>query len=273
MKLSIFTTITNPEKRGDNASAAMQCYSQLADEVVVVDGSHNGLPWDDPPFSYYYHEWSHEFPWNFIGEQFNRGYTESTGDVVIHADIDFLFHEDDYDIIRRAAQSMLDNRYAAMSMWKYQFILPDQYNLKSRLVTMVNKRDFGDRIRFNSGGDACQPSLDNQELKPDNVPEARVILWNYEKILKTEAQIKDDVGRMARAWQRHFGEYRLGGPDDDSAYKEWLTMVKGRFNKPQEHIPLDRHPLVMQNVIKNLKPKNWGYNGFGNLPTNNYINP
>lgn len=39
MKLSIFTTVTDVEERGDNKADAIRCYSDLADEVVIVDGT------------------------------------------------------------------------------------------------------------------------------------------------------------------------------------------------------------------------------------------
>jgi hypothetical protein len=270
MKLSVFTTITYPEERGDAWLEALTCYKTLADELVVVNGSYDEIMRSKDPSNVVVHNpWPKEFSWEFIGQQFQRGYEAATGDWVIHADLDFIFHENDYEAIRRACQQHSDA--PALSFWKHQFVLPDRFNLKSRLVVAVNKGKYGDRIRFDSGGDLCQPSLDGAELKPDHVPEARIVLWNYEKLLKTEAQIKDDVGRMARAWQKHWGEWRLGGPDDDSAYNEWLKMQIGRFKKPQEHISLGAHPKVMQSIIRELSPDQWGYSGFSNLGVNDYL--
>ena len=180
-----------------------------------------------------------------------------------------IWHEKDYAAIRQACE---DNPEApALSFYKWQFVLPDRYNLKSRLVLLVNKKKYGDRIRFDSGGDLCQVSLDNKYLTPDDVPQVGIQTYNYEKILKSESQIKNDVGRMARAWKSHFGEYRLGGPDDESAYAEWLKMEVGRFNKPSEHIKLEDHPAVMQNTIRNLKPEQFGYSGFGQLTLSDYV--
>lgn len=271
MRLSIFTTSSTPARRGDNARDALACYRALADEVVVVVGGFGSLPSYGPSYKTVQRYWPREFSWNFIGQQFTRGYQIATGDVVIHADLDFIFHERDFEAIRAAAQKMLDEQMPAMSFYKYQFILPDRYNLKSRLVVMVNKRDYGDRIQFDAGGDKCQPSLDGKELHPDDVPEAKVPLYNYEKLLKTEDQIRDDVGRMARAWNTYFGEYKLGGPDDDSAYAEWVKMVKGRFAKPQEHIPITDHPKFVQETIKGLRPDQWGHSGFGELEENDYV--
>lgn len=248
MRLSVFTTITRPEHRGDNYDDAGRCYDDLADELIIIDG---------------HGTWPREFSWPLIGEHFQRGYEACTGDWVIHADLDFIFHEKDFEAIRRACEDNADA--PALSFWKYQFILPDRYNLKSRLVLAVNKGVYGDRIRFDSGGDLCQPSLDGKYIRPDDVPEAKVPFYNYEKLLKTKEQITDDVGRMARAWQHHFGEWKLGGPDDQSAYDIWLEMTKGRFSKPQAFVPLENHPKYVQETIKNLEPKNFGYNGFGEL--------
>lgn len=271
MKISVFTTATRPDKRGDHVEQSIGSYTGLADEVIYVDGGNlreteydiawvNGA-FVDPQIKIIKHHWPDEFDWKFIGEQFQRGYEACTGDWVIHADLDFVFHEQDYVAIRKAFE---DNPDApALSFWKYQFIQPDRYNLKSRLVIAVNKGKYGDRIIFDSGGDLCQPSLDGKELKPDNVPEARIPFYNYEKILKTEAQVKDDVGRMARAYERHFGEFKLGGPDDESAYQGWLNMQIGRNSKPQQHVALSFHPKVMHDTIRNLTPDQFGHSGFG----------
>lgn len=269
MKLSIFTTITNPTTRGDNFKDALVCYRDLADEVVVINGGEElGVKLGKQADKIVYYPWAQEFEWPFIGQQFQRGYEAATGDWVIHADIDFLFHQDDFAQIRSVMEDHPDA--PALSFWKYQFILPDRYNLKSRLVIAVNKAKYGDRIKFDSGGDLCQPSLDGQEIKPDYVDEARVPLYNYEKIIKNSNQVTDDCGRMARAWHRHFQDYRLGY-DDESAFDEWVQMMKGRFAKPQEHIKLSSHPKYIQKTITELSPEQFGYNGFGLFGENDYM--
>lgn len=271
LKLSIFTTITKPVLRGDHYQQSLACYEQLADEVVVVNGNLNGAAYGDKAKNTTY-VWPKEFDWKFIGQQFTRGYEACTGDVVIHADLDFIFHEKDFKQIREAAELMLDMRVPAVSFWKYQFIQPDRYNLKSRLVVMVNKRDFGDRIKFDAGGDLCQPSLDGVELSAKDVPEARIAIYNYEKIIKTKQQVADDVGRMDRAYRSHFRKdlYCATGFNKD-AFNGWLKMVKGRNNKPQNHIELQKHPIYMQEIIKQLTPNQFGYNGFGSFKENKYV--
>lgn len=269
MKLSVFTTVTNPLERGDLLTEPLACYDDLADELVVVDGSTDHLYLDDIEFHIRSKKWAKEFKWDFIGQQFQRGYEACTGDWVIHADLDFIFHEGDFSRIRKFLIEH-DNE-PAVSFWKYQFIQPDRYTIKSRLVVAVNKGKFGDRIKFNSGGDLCQPSLDGEYIKPENVPEARVPIFNYEKITKTADQAMDDAGRMARAWHRQFGNYKLGGLDNESAFDEWFKMVKGRYSKPSEEVPIEAHPKYMRSTILELKPKHFGYSGWGMLGENNYV--
>lgn len=277
MTIGAFITFKTPERRGD-LTVGLDSILQWSDQIVYVDGAK--MPGYMKFLIEYLNKtdsiktvckyWPTEFDWSFIGKQFQLGYEAATTDWVFHMDSDFIFHECDYDAIRKACENAGDA--PALSFWKYAFISPNQYNLKSRLVIAVNKGKYGNRIRFDSGADLCQPSLDGKELKPDDVPEARIPFHCYEKILKTKDQVKDDVGRMARAWQRHFGEYKLGGPDDESAYKEWYRMMLGRFSKPQQQIPIESHPKVMQETIKSLRPEQFGYSMFSHYTCPYFVN-
>lgn len=252
MKIGVFVVASRKDKAGDTYNEALACYNDLADVVYI----------NDKP-------WPAEFNWPHIGNTFQEAYENIDADWVIHADLDFFFHEKDFSAIRKACEE--NNNSPALSFWKYQFILPDRYNLKSRLVVAVNKGKYGDRIRFDSGGDLCQPSLDGVYITPDNVPEARVALYNYEKMLKTKEQIMDDVGRMERAYVRHFGKSQYGSDGTDRhAYKLWVKAQLGKFAKPQKIIPLSQHPKYIQQTIKNLEPENFGYDGHGRLGRNIY---
>lgn len=275
LKLSIFTTLTNPSNRGDNWRDALNCYQELADELIIINGGEDiGLSWYNRPkggkLGIINSEWPQEFKWPLIGQQFQKGYEVASGDWVIHADLDMIFHERDFKAIR---QAMEDHPNApALSFWKYQFILPDRYNLKSRLVLAVNKGKYDNMIRFDSGGDLCQPSLNGEHITPDHCYEARVPIYNYEKMTKTADQIMDDCGRMERAWQRHFGHYQMGSDGtDESAFDQYIRLLKGRFAKEQKHIKFNEHPKFVQDTILNLNKHQFGYNGFGLFGDNDYI--
>lgn len=246
MKVSIFTTATDPVRRGDPFLEAMTCYEEMADEVVL-----NSQPWPK------------EFEWTHIADMFQKGYEACTGDWVLHMDLDFFFHEKDYQEIRNALATY--SNFPAVSFWKWQFFVPGRYNLKSRLVIAVNKGRFGGRIKFDGGGvgDLCQPSLDGKYLDPGKVPEARIPFYNYDEMWKTKEQLLDDKGRFARAWQRTFNEWKLGGPDDESAYNKWYQMVQGRFDKHIHTLDISKHPKFIQEKLKSLTPDQFGHNGFG----------
>lgn len=274
MKISIFTTCSNPIERQDLYFEALESYRPLADELVVVDGSNNPdvlhsfsreRLWD----KIVYNQWPDEFKWDFIGQQFQRGYEACTGDWVIRVDLDFIFHLNDVQNIR----NMLDKNQqeAAMSFWKYQFVIVDRYNLKSRLVLAMNKGLCGDRIKLNAGGDLCQASLDGAELTVDKVKEIYAPVYNYDFMLKTQDVVKRDQGRFARAWHRQFGNYHLGGPDDDSAFQKFLTMQIGRAHKPSGKIKLKQHPRCMQDRISKLKPEQFGHSLWGHYDTAQYF--
>lgn len=258
MTIGCFITITDPYKRGDLYDQCLESAKGFCDHFVIV-GPEQG----------YSTRWPKEFSWDTIGWHFQYGYEQSKADWVIHLDTDFIFHENDYQAIRQAC---IDAKAApALSFWKYQFILPDRYNLKSRLILAVNKGKYGDRIRFDSGGDLCQPSLDGDYLKPDDVPEARIPFYNYDFLNKSKAQVQDDIGRMDRAYQRHFGKWLYSEDGTNkSAYDGWLKMMLGRLAKPHEMLPLYNHPRVIQETIKALTPDKCGYSVFGNVEPASY---
>jgi len=239
LKLSIFVTTDNWKTREEPYHEAMKCYRDLADEVIEVDD-----------------KWPDEFSWEFIGQQFQKGYERATGDWVIHCDLDYFFHEDDHEKIRRA---LLSSEEPALTFWKYMFYNPKKYTLKSRLAIAVNKKKYGNKIKFDGGGDLSQPTLDGVLLDHSRVPEARIPFYCYDALLKTKEQHRTDRARFASAYYRKFGNYGHGKPE--TALEDWLQMVRGRY---QKHHDFDgTHPKYIEQAIADLKPENFSYNGWG----------
>ena len=76
MKISIFTTMTNPEERMDPWKEAIDCYEDFADEIITTG-----------------QDWPEEFNWDHIGKTFDEGLKKSSGDWAIRMDLDYFFHE------------------------------------------------------------------------------------------------------------------------------------------------------------------------------------
>lgn len=264
MKLSLFTTVTDPIERQDTFAESLPNYRKLADQLVIVDGSTdpNKLEksfkktWDK---KINYH-WPEEFSFEFIGQQFQRGYEACDGDWVLRLDCDFVFREEDFQKIRQAIDYAKD--YPSITFTKKQFLLCDRFSIKSNLVLAFNKKKFGNRIKLDSGGDLCQASLDGKILDKESY-NSKIPFNNYDFLKKTKETVKKEFGRMARAWQRKFGEYKFGGPDDDSAFEEFLLMQLTRIKKPHEIVPLSSHPESYQKTIKRMTSQNFGYDMWG----------
>lgn len=262
MRLSIFTTITDPIRRGDCLLPVLQCYADLANEVVIIDGGNTTIHDMTGKLKNIKSYWPQEFSWELIGQKMTEGYKQCTGDWCIKADLDYIFHEKDFGKIRQAIRDYPHS--PAISLYKWQFIQPDRYNLKSRLAILVNKNKFGDRIKFDSGGDLCNVSLDGKQLDLNELPQAGVPIYNYEHLLKTKEQTTQDVERMDRAYYRHFNKW-LYSDNGVGAFDGWLRMMKGRYQKPSEKLSLEKHPKYIQGTIKNLRPEQFGHNGWGEL--------
>ena len=306
--MSIFTTITDPEQRQDPYLEAIDNYLDFADEVVVIDGSEEfekgllvgkNIKWIGS-------NWSKEFDWDFIGKQFTRGYLSCTGDWVMRMDIDYFLHPDDFeDIIE-----FLKNCDAPAAMMpKKQFLLADRYRVKSLVPVAYNKGKYGDRIKLDSGGDLCQPSLDGKELNKEMLPiisrkeyiivgddvtkkqqrkrlpkeykrEGNVVqymnrgihLWNYECLLRTKKVEAREFHRFAKAWKRTFGNDPLGAESEEKALEKFLDMQLGRFkNDGWATIKLKEHPKYIQETIKKLTKEQFGYSLWNHTEPANYF--
>ena len=83
MKLSVFTSMTDPESRNDPYKEAIECYQDFADELIIVG-----------------QDWPYEFKFDKIGQVFQEGFKKSTGDWVIRMDLDYFIHESDVSRIK-----------------------------------------------------------------------------------------------------------------------------------------------------------------------------
>ena len=248
------------------------------------------------------YKWPEEFDFCFIGQQFNRGYKACTGDWVIRADLDFFWHEDDFYAIR---DFLKDCDAPVACMVKRQFLKHSSYSVKALVPVAFNKKKYGNRIQLDSGGDLCQPSLDGKEINKDEMPiiarkEYHIIddsadpklvskrlekaktdeiglysyndyipVWNYECLKRTKEVQAKEFYRFARAWGRTFGKNLFNIQSEEDALREFLKMQVGRYkNSNQVKVKLEDHPRFIQETIKNLTSKQFGFDGWGNYEKN-----
>jgi len=244
LKVSIVTSYSNPEERMDPWKEALECYKDFCDELIVVE---NYL--------------KDEFRFENIGEMFQEGYERATGDWVIKMDIDTLIHENDFKSLKNLLKKL--NNYPAVSMRKFQFFTPDRFSSKSRQCMVLNKKNFKN-IRFNGGGDLCDPTLNGVRFNEKNVPRIKIPFWNYDSTFKTKEIISSDRARFARAWFRTFGNYGdRGGSTSELAFLAWFEMIHNRYRKHIYKLDLYKHPKYIQNKLYNISKNQFGYDAFG----------
>ena len=244
MKISVITSYTNPEKRMDPWKESLSCYESFADEVVVTG-----------------QDLKEEFEFSDIGLMFQEGFDKANGDWVVKMDIDTLIHEKDFDILYDTMKKF--NDYPAISLRKFQFFTPTRFHMKSRMAMVVNKKKFN-QIKFNGGGDGCDPTLNGILLNEKNVPMSKIPFWNYDSVFKTKEIIANDRSRFARAWYRTYGSYGYrGGPEPEEAFNAWIKMIEDRYKKHIYQMTLDKHPSFILEKISKLNNDQFGYNLFG----------
>lgn len=243
-KISIFTSMTNPEKRMDPWREAMECYKDFADEVIVVGK-----------------DWPYEFKWDHIGKTFNDGFKKSSGDWVIRMDLDYFFHENSFTKIKKNLDKY--NQYPAISFPQYQFFTPDRYQVKTKLCIALNKKKYPN-IVLNGGGDLCQPTLDNNQIKFSDVPFVNIPIWQYDSTFRSKDIISEDRARFARAWNNYFNNWGdRGGGSPEEAFEAWYRMVTKRYKKHVNKTTINKHPKYIKESLSKLEKTQFGYDAFG----------
>ncbi len=243
-KISIFTTMTNPEERNDPYKEALKCYEDFADEVVIVG-----------------EDWPYEFSFDLIGKIFQSGFEKASGDWVIRMDIDYFFHENDFSNIKKILINNPDS--PAIAFPQYQFFTPDRYHVKTKICIAMNKKKYPNIIS-NGGGDLCLPTLNNKRILPSMVPTTKIPVWQYDSIFRTREIIAEDRARFARAWKNYFNEWGdRGGGEPEEAFAAWFDMVQSKYKKHTLKKRLDEHPKYIKEKLLNLDPSYFGYDAFG----------
>ena len=260
MKLSIFTTASNFLERQDPYREALSSYVDLADEVVVMWGC---KPLDEDTYNgkvvHLHHEWPWDFNWTFIGQQFNRAWQACTGDWVIHADLDFIFHENTMDQLRCFIEK--NKNELSITFHKLQFLLVDRCRQKSKMVLAVNREKYGGEIKFDSGGDLCQPSYMGKTIEKSL--KSNISFYNYDYCFKTKDVASRELHRMAKACNMFWPDKNWGYESEEAALKVFMGQQLGRLSHPHIHLPIDKHPKYMRKIIENITPEQFGYNMWG----------
>lgn len=283
MKLSIITTITDPDKRQDPYLEALQCYYELADEVVIVNGGSSqiykkiqeGLGIGQiqmEKFKIVELAWGEEWSWEELPKHLNAGLEAATGDWVIKMDIDQIIHESDFEETRKRLEScpLMVATFQKMSYYPVK-----RYVHKGQMLVAINKKEAGDSLKFGEEEgkytDLCLPVLVDH-INEKGVPVGKiprgfgrtgVPIWNFDYTFKTPDVAMKEFFRFSKAHRRYFGTSSWGNSKEE-AFKVLCNMIKTRIEKHSFPITDDSSiPKYVRKRLMNMRPDELGHSGWG----------
>ncbi|KKM17062.1 hypothetical protein LCGC14_1679540 [marine sediment metagenome] len=283
MKISIITTITNPDERQYAWAEAIRNYLALADEVVIVNGGeplYENLDFmDNPRLRIINLPWPDKWHWSELPVHLNAGLEAATGVWVIKTDIDYFFHEKDMPTIRFGLNEA--ENYAIAGFQKRGIINRNRYYNKCDLPVAINKASMGSAIKFGIDPDQetdwCFPVMVNGEktfkngnkvplgkVAPENLAYGVGIpIWNYDAFFRTKEVQKKEFWRFAQAYATAFD--KSWGKTEEGSFKYWVEMMRSRVAKIHNPLDILSHPIHIQERLKAMTPDEWGYNNWDKL--------
>jgi len=264
MKISILTTITEPIKRQDKYKEAFNCYKDMADELVVVDGCgypDNRIDILSDKMKVVFLKWADEWSWEELPKHLNAGLEQCSGDWVIKLDIDQFFHEKDKDNIRKQLKYAEEKAYITASFEKFTVFSPTRAFQKGKVPIAINRRyqNMGFGLDEKKETDLCYPILIKSYKKINgyklpvgdlisencNYNIKKIRLYNYDYFFKTIDFSLLEFERFARAYERFFMKKPFGK-------NTFLDLRESYKNKYSYKLKLDDHPKYIRQAVKEV---------------------
>jgi hypothetical protein len=285
MKLTILTTITNPSLRQDRWIEALSCYQDLADEVVIVDGSekkvlNTNLHFGNK-FKVVHLPWPYNWNWIELPRHLNAGLSQATGDWILKLDIDQLIHENDFQGLRQTLADLPSDCQGA-TMQKKSFTYQGKYFEKGgqeilfrndkniRFGKNIDKRTdlcfpivvMGSEQVYYYGSNDHEAPQDSYDLlygKSLKSMKTRFSYWNYDYFFKTEDFTRREFWRMSQAYEKYFGSFDFGD-SEEASFQKFLNMIKGRHDRSPYTADLSIHSKYIRKEVEELTPEQLGFN-------------
>jgi len=294
MTISAWTTITNPLKNGLPFYESMMSILPIVDEYVIIDGGSTDGSLDEYKgidkvriISDDNTKMGKEWTFSQIARNFNRAFQECQGDIVINLDADYLLHEGDLDLFKNDCQIAYEKDNITISDFRFNFILADRYFLKRDKVMAVNKslcRKLNLDVRYGMDvktfGWGVDPIVYEKTEYDINMGKllgyfgqkrlSNARFFNYSYLFRDEEVAKEYwyYYRLAEC-SLPFANLRRY-EDKESAWTLFLKQCQSGIQKPATTIPLEDHPKIIQDRIRNIKPNQQGYNCYGIAPIATY---
>ena len=238
-------------------------------------------------------KWEEDWKYSRMGKNFNRGYSECSGDIIIKFDVDYILHEDAWKSsdpkinFRAECERAFKNNALIISFSRLNFIQPHGYFWKKQKSLAINREGLRKRnVRAIYGFDPVEWKFGYEPITDwkivNDVPEGTLLrqtgnthyaphvkVFNYGFMFCDKEAFKWIRYRHVLAERRQLG--RALDISEDLPYNEHIKGCRHYMNSRVLYdITLKGHPAIIQDKIRNLKPNQMGYDLFGELPTSKY---
>lgn len=194
------------------------------------------------------------------GIQKTTGYHACKGDVVVMFDADGVLHEKDIDLTKKKLDEFENDPKYLVALWrKYRFFSPTRYYFQSRHYGVFNKKKLGDRFDFfddTKGAANLRPFADN----PTDIRRLLgVQIFGYEHTFDTREIYEEKIYSYGKMLDRAERKERTLQDYIDRQMNQALERMNG---KDGGSMKIEDHPKIMQERLRSINPKHWGYNFF-----------
>lgn len=286
--ISAFTISKNVESQSYPYIESIMSFLPVVDELIVVDSSTDGStkkiqelsdkirivkePWED---NWYYWRMNHNF---------DRGFTECKGDVVIKFDLDRVLHEDSIELLKHDCEKMLHDNCLTMIDSAYSIPVVNKINKNKNQILATNMR-LARKLKLNLrfGVDLEYGFHNNMVEYLHHFNNLIYGKRNYRKTMETGAKIFNyghcfmTKGQARHLFFRIWNAPLLQRNEPPKSYKSTTEIyINSRKNSAErtekfDEISLDFHPEIIQKRILNMKPNQKGFNLWGSLPTPSFL--
>jgi len=279
MKISVILLTANPTEKQYAWKEALASYIDLADEIILVDGGTEDLTTAFPlEKKLQIIDMPDPEIWNWAehAKRLNFALDKATGDWIIKVDIDWIFHEKDFGLIRQKLSYFDTPVVTFQKKTIYPF---RKYIQKGEVPIGINKKDKH-HIRFGKDldtySDLTYPIWWQQRKLIDEygVPIGKLItkkdwgktgldFWNFDYTFTTLENMKKKWLRMSKSHNEYFGSTSWGH-DEEEAFIAFMNNMRGKLSRSIDLGDITL-PKYIKERIDNLKPEEFGHSFWGLL--------
>jgi len=207
----------------------------------------------------------------------------------VKLDVDTVLHEKDiYEMRSWVKRADAKGKWAA-TIEKYQFFKPTRCYEKGKIPLFINlKKSIAYGFDIERYTDLCQPIKWDTESKAvvngkkydtplgHTIPADKmgvipgVHVWNYDYTLRTKERAIELLYWIEKAHDKFWGKGYVNRSGDDitreSAFQDFINLSMGRWQKMNTEKKIEDHPKYFQDLLRKLKPEQWGYDLWGHYP-------